>query len=104
MRFEGTMNVDINDIVTNLVPFPKLKFLLSSMTPLYSSADIRAPSKKLDQMFADAFSRESQLIRGDPRNAKYLATALILRGNVEVSDLRRNIDRWVCVSSSRQYD
>lgn len=45
-------------------------------------------------MFADAFCRESQLIRGDPKNSKYLATALILRGNVEVSDLRRNIDRY----------
>jgi tubulin epsilon len=24
MRFEGSMNVDINDIVTNLIPFPSL--------------------------------------------------------------------------------
>ena len=46
MRFEGTMNVDINDIVTNLVPFPRLKLLFSSMTPLYGLADIRLPSRK----------------------------------------------------------
>nr|KAJ3422856.1 hypothetical protein HK105_005940 [Polyrhizophydium stewartii] len=44
MRFEGSMNVDINDIVTNLVPFPRLKFLFSSMTPLYSLTDVRPHS------------------------------------------------------------
>lgn len=35
------MNVDINDITTNLVPFPKLKYLVSSMTPLYTLGDLR---------------------------------------------------------------
>jgi tubulin epsilon len=34
MRFEGALNVDINDITMNLVPFPRLKFLLSSMSPV----------------------------------------------------------------------
>ncbi|KAJ3293807.1 Tubulin epsilon chain [Borealophlyctis nickersoniae] len=93
MRFEGTMNVDINDIVTNLVPFPRLKFLVSSMTPLYSLADVKLPPRRLDQMFTDAFSRESQLIRADPKSSTYLACALIVRGDVEISDVRRNIEK-----------
>ncbi|TPX60608.1 hypothetical protein PhCBS80983_g01712 [Powellomyces hirtus] len=93
MRFEGTMNVDINDIVTNLVPFPRMKFLLSSMTPLYTLTDARPPPRRLDQMFIDAFSRDCQLIRAEPKTSRYLACALIARGDVEVSDLRRNIER-----------
>ncbi|KAI8927116.1 tubulin, epsilon 1 [Entophlyctis helioformis] len=92
-RFEGNMNVDINDIVTNLVPFPRLKYLFSSMTPLYTLTDVRVAPRRLDQMFADAFSPESQLVSVDPRSSVYLASALIVRGAVEVSDLRRNIDR-----------
>ncbi|TPX72319.1 hypothetical protein SpCBS45565_g00622 [Spizellomyces sp. 'palustris'] len=84
MRFEGTMNVDINDIVTNLVPFPRLKFLISSMTPLYTLANVKPPPRRLDQMFIDAFSRESQLIRADPKAST---------GNIEISDLRRNVER-----------
>ncbi|KAJ3022310.1 Tubulin epsilon chain [Thoreauomyces humboldtii] len=94
MRFEGTMNVDINDIVTNLVPYPRLKFLMSSMTPLFTLTDSRPPPQRtLDQMFIDAFSRETQLVRADPKANRYLACALIARGDVEVSDLRRNIER-----------
>ncbi|KAJ3414675.1 Tubulin epsilon chain [Chytridiales sp. JEL 0842] len=93
MRFEGSLNVDINDIVTNLVPFPRQKFLLPSMTPLYTVADLNIAPRRLDQMFTDAFSRESQLIRADPKTGTYLACALIARGDVEVSDLRRNVER-----------
>ena len=41
MRFEGTLNVDLNEITTNLVPFPDLKFLISSLAPLYSLNDTK---------------------------------------------------------------
>lgn len=41
MRFEGTLNVDLNEITMNLVPFPRLHFLVSSICPLYSLADVK---------------------------------------------------------------
>ncbi|MEQ2163254.1 Tubulin epsilon chain [Ilyodon furcidens] len=44
-------------------------------------------------MFSDAFSKDHQLIRADPKHSLYLACALMVRGNVQVSDLRRNIER-----------
>ena len=30
-RFDGPLNVDLNEVTMNLVPFPRLKFLLSSL-------------------------------------------------------------------------
>ena len=36
MRFEGDLNVDMNEITMNLVPFPKLHFLQSSLSPLFN--------------------------------------------------------------------
>jgi tubulin epsilon len=45
MRFEGDMNVDINDIVTNLVPFANLNFLTSSMTPFFAQQDMKYSNK-----------------------------------------------------------
>lgn len=44
-------------------------------------------------MFTDAFSKDHQLIKADPKHSLYLACALMLRGNVEISDIRRNIER-----------
>jgi tubulin epsilon len=93
MRFEGNLNVDINDIVTNLVPFPKLNFLSSSMTPFFQQVDIKVSPKLIDQMFTDAFQSDSQLMSIEPKQSVFLASSLIARGAIHISDLRRNIDR-----------
>jgi hypothetical protein len=45
------------------------------------------------QLFSDAFSRESQLLACDPRSASCLATALMMRGRLSLSDAQRNIAR-----------
>ncbi|XP_036758890.2 tubulin epsilon chain isoform X4 [Manis pentadactyla] len=92
-RFEGSLNMDLNEISMNLVPFPQLHYLVSSLTPLYTLADVNIPPRRLDQMFSDAFSKDHQLMRADPKRSLYLACALMVRGNVQISDLRRNIER-----------
>ncbi|XP_012576681.1 PREDICTED: tubulin epsilon chain isoform X4 [Condylura cristata] len=92
-RFEGSLNMDLNEISMNLVPFPQLHYLVSSLTPLYTLTDVSIPPRRLDQMFSDAFSKDYQLIRADPKHNLYLACALMVRGNVQISDLRRNIER-----------
>lgn len=48
MRFEGALNVDLNEITMNLVPFPDLHFLISSMAPLYSLLDSKLQPRRLD--------------------------------------------------------
>ncbi|CAH8617041.1 unnamed protein product [Heterobilharzia americana] len=91
-RFEGTMNVDLNEISMNLVPFPRLHYLLTAQSPLSMISQKSIP-KKLDQIFADAFTREYQLMSTDPCRNIYLAVALLVRGAINASDLRRNIDK-----------
>jgi tubulin epsilon len=41
MRFEGQLNIDLNEITTNLVPYPKMKYLISSLSPLYMANDLK---------------------------------------------------------------
>ena len=53
MRFEGVLNVDLNEITTNLVPFPRLHFLLASLAPLTASKDVgklAGPPRAIDQV------------------------------------------------------
>eukprot|EP00043_Microstomoeca_roanoka_P011889 m.112422 g.112422 ORF g.112422 m.112422 type:complete len:567 (-) comp15325_c2_seq6:239-1939(-) len=92
-RFAGSLNVDVNEITTNLVPFPGMHFLTCSLSPLYDIADVHVPPRRLDQMFTDAFDPAYQLAKCNPRRGIYTSCALMVRGNVEVSDIRRNIDR-----------
>ncbi|XP_039638545.1 tubulin epsilon chain isoform X2 [Perca fluviatilis] len=46
-RFEGSLNMDLNEIAMNLVPFPRLHYLVPSLTPLYTLADVRVPTRRL---------------------------------------------------------
>jgi tubulin epsilon len=95
MRFEGSLNVDLNEITTNLVPYPKLHYIMSSLSPLSFSQDLqkRKVPRSVDNMFSDAFHRDHYLIKADPKNSTYLACGLLLRGDVEISDINRNIQR-----------
>merc|ERR1712187_638079 len=38
LRFTGEMNVDMNEFQTNLVPFPRLHFMTTSLTPILNKA------------------------------------------------------------------
>lgn len=92
-RFEGSLNVDLNEITMNLVPFPRMHYLLSSLSPLYINEQTHLQVRGIEQMFSDSFKKENQLLQCDPKSGLYLACALMLRGKVQVSDIRRNIEK-----------
>jgi tubulin epsilon len=109
MRFPGTLNVDLNEITTNLVPFPGLHFLMPSLSPIVTTMSDyhvgrdavgggsswgRGAQASFDQVFSGSFSRKSQLVCADPRSHMYLACAVIVRGPYAcVSTMQRNIER-----------
>ncbi|DBA94560.1 hypothetical protein WJX77_008222 [Trebouxia sp. C0004] len=96
VRFEGALNVDLNEITTNLVPFPRLHFLLASLSPLAAPKDVGkllGPPRAVDQVFTEVFSREHQLMKVDPRKSTYLACCLLMRGKMSIADMNRNVTR-----------
>lgn len=54
VRFEGSLNVDLNDITMNLVPFPRMHLVLSSLVPLVAPRDVgrMAAPRSMDQVGA----------------------------------------------------
>lgn len=95
MRFEGALNVDLNEITTTLVPLPKLHFLQASISPLFAPLDAgdSSNSRKIDASFSEAFLKGRQLARGDPKQAVHLACGLLTRGDLLLTDLTRNAAR-----------
>uniref|UniRef100_A0A1Y1NIM8 Tubulin/FtsZ GTPase domain-containing protein n=1 Tax=Photinus pyralis TaxID=7054 RepID=A0A1Y1NIM8_PHOPY len=97
-RFSGSMNVDINEINTNMVPFPNLHFLSSSFSPLTKPASKLPPQRTSQQvkyeMFRNSCSRSNQLIKIDPlgANSVLLGSTLIGRGDFSLSDMRNYVD------------
>ena len=50
-RFPGSLNVDLNEISMNLVPFPRMHYLTTCLSPLFLSKDVNLPLRRLDEMF-----------------------------------------------------
>lgn len=92
MRFPGMLNVDMNDITMNMVPFPKHHFLIPAMSPLVTSKSIPTGSQKgIDRLFYDVVNRENQLLKCNPRIHTYLACGLLARGRISSADVSRNL-------------
>jgi tubulin epsilon len=100
-RFHGEMNVDINEIYTNLVPFTKMHFLTTSMNvryPLTTQQRLRTDSSRnaLQRAFGDIMGTRGQLsggsvllqqqMRSHQASKMTLASAFLARGKVVLSD------------------
>lgn len=94
MRFPGSLNIDMNEITMNLVPYPRMHFLVSSMAPLQAFIKIKSQiPRSLDQMFMDTLSKDSHLIDCHAHLHKYISLAYLIRGDVSFSDVSRNIEK-----------
>jgi len=89
LRFEGSLNVDMNEFQTNLVPYPRIHFLTASYAPLISTDKSFRERMSVAEITKAAFQSENLLCDCDARQGKYMATCLMYRGEVvskEVTD------------------
>lgn len=106
VRFPGPLNLDINDIITNMVPYPRLSFLMASLSPLSggrfdvgggggsSASGTSAASRAVDQMFSSVLDPDHALVDCDYQRSTVLCSAFVCRGSdVDVGDVSRNIPR-----------
>jgi len=87
LRFNGTLNVDITEFQTNLVPYPRIHFMLCSHAPILSRDMAYSEKSTVKQITTAAFEADNMMCRVDPRKGKYMATCLMYRGNVNPSEV-----------------
>jgi tubulin epsilon len=97
MRFPGSLNMDMNEVTTNMIPYPRLHLLTSAIAPLALTKQSATGARNLDAMFSACLDRDHQLVtyaNSAGKRARTLAAALIARGpNFTVGDLSRNVVR-----------
>ncbi|CRH01561.1 tubulin epsilon chain, putative [Plasmodium relictum] len=87
MRFEGSLNVDINEICTNLIPYPFFNFLLSSLSPCIETENIRT----FNHLFKNVLNHNNQMLIANPKDSLSLSMAFLVRGNINISDITKNV-------------
>merc|ERR1712152_19964 len=87
LRFDGALNVDVTEFQTNLVPYPRIHFMLSSFAPVISAEKAYHEQLSVAEITSACFEPASMMAKCDPRHGKYMATCLMYRGDVVPKDV-----------------
>jgi len=86
LRFDGALNVDLAEFQTNLVPYPRIHYPLVSFAPVISNKNSVHESFKVMDLTMQCHERQNQMVVCDPSKGKYMAVALLYRGDVVPRD------------------
>jgi len=91
LRFDGQLNVDINEFQVNLVPYPRIHFLLCSYAPIVTPQ--KAVNERLStaELTSAVFDPATMMAKCDPRHGKYMAVCMMYRGDVVPKDVTASI-------------
>jgi len=87
LRFPGSLNVDLNEYKTNLVPYPRIHFLMCSYAPIVSEKKAFRERLSTVEITNAAFEPENMMCKIDPRKGKYMAVCMMYRGDVSSKDV-----------------
>ena len=89
LRFSGSLNVDINDFPTVLVPYPRLHMLVTAYAPLMSRAKAYHETFSVSELTTSVMTEQKSLLtKCDPTKGKFMSICLMYRGDVTPSDVK----------------
>lgn len=83
-RFPGQLNGDLRKLAVNLVPFPRLHFLVPSFAPLTSQTNV-------NDLIMQIFNSRNMMAHIDPKLGKFFAVGAIFRGKVSAKQVEQQI-------------
>ena len=72
LRFDGALNVDITEFQTNLVPYPRIHFMLTSYAPVISAEKAYHEQLSVAEITMSVFEPASMMVKCDPRHGAFV--------------------------------
>jgi len=91
LRFNGALNVDINEFQVNLVPYPRIHFLLCSYAPVISTERVYHEPLSVSELTTAVFDPANMMAKCDPRHGKYMAVCMMYRGDCVPKEIASSI-------------
>lgn len=77
LRFDGSINVDLTEFQTNLVPYPRIHFPLTTYAPIISAEKAYHEQLTTSEVTSALFEPGNQLVKCDPRHGNQFDRILI---------------------------
>ncbi|XP_039447813.1 tubulin alpha-4 chain-like [Culex pipiens pallens] len=87
LRFGGALNVDMNEFQTNLVPYPRIHFPLTSLAPVISVEKAAHTTMTIAKMTSQLFKSDNLMVKCNLKSGKYIACCLLYRGSIVPQDI-----------------
>ena len=91
LRFQGSLNVDLNEFQTNLVPYPRIHFPLTTYAPVISAEKSVHEQMSVTDLTTACFNPSNQMVKCDPRLGKYISCCMLYRGDVAPKEINHAI-------------
>ena len=96
LRFDGALNVDLNEFQTNLVPYPRIHYPLATYQPIMNAEKALHEGLDVTEMTKECFQPNNQMVKCDPTKGQ-----IISEGNFSVFKSpknQRNFSKDFCSS------
>lgn len=87
LRFEGSLNIDLQEFQTNLVPFPRIHFPMTTYCPFISAEKAHHEQNTVREITRGCFEPSNQLLKCNNANGKYMACSMLYRGDIASKDV-----------------
>jgi len=97
LRFGGELNVDLNEFQTNLVPFPRLHFMITAMAPITTQKKKETTNNEIRPITETCFSAQNffaKIADFDAEEDKYMAISVNYRGSVKAKEANATV-QWL---------
>lgn len=89
LRFKGSLNVDLTEFQTNLVPYPRIHFPLVAYSPMLSKVKASHEKLSVQEITNACFELQNQMVKCDTKKGKYMACCLLFRGDVNSQEANK---------------
>ena len=86
-----SLNVDLTEFQTNLVPYPRIHFPLCSYAPIIAAEKAYHEQLSVSEITNSVFEPACMMVKCDPRHGKYMACCMMYRGDVVPKDVNASV-------------
>ena len=81
MRYTPTLHVNMDHLVTNLVPYPRIHFLFAAHSPFVSPLNVFNHNYSVGDITGRVFNEPNVMLSCNPTHGKYQGCCLLYRGD-----------------------